>query len=113
MNCQICKKEYDYQKQQEDLKNKELPYNMNPSRYLCCSFECLIKGYRANAVISFVRLIKNCSCTPFEEFNEGFEFPIAGEYAVEKYNLSKFMPWQFICSLSNDKFVALAKNRRI
>jgi len=112
-HCQLCDVEFDSLAENKRMDDLKLPWDMDTRRFNCCSFECLIKGHRVNAVVQFISMARNFSATSFEAFKDWFDFPEEGGYAADKYKLARTHPWVFICSLSSDKIINLARKRRI
>lgn len=108
--CQVC--EVDLVLGQESLEGMDkLPFCLSPESTATCSADCHKKALQAQGAWMLKQHLKNWQNMPFEEWNTIFEFSVEGSYALNKYNMFRTQPLQFLMTVDVRNLMNLTLGR--
>jgi hypothetical protein len=121
--CQVCAKELpenyhtNFNGLDEKEKEKELfkdapTWEFHPKSLNCCSYECHSIAIKAKGGFILKERLRNMNNMNFESFNEIFNFPLHGGYALDMYDKMRRNTWFFLLKLDNNNFIKIITNGR-
>ena len=105
--CQICGGILPPQTFFDSLSSPQIGTFCPAGHTAICSYECQENAIRFNACYRFLSHLRNISAIPFTRFQEYFEFPEKGGYALRKYNSMRRDPYIFALGLDTEKLKKL------